>query len=746
MSKNQTWKKVLIIALVLIAALAITPLDKKLKPGLDLGGGTSLIYGIDTDGMKPEETKGVASRMVPILMRRIDPKGMSNIILKPQGDTRIEIQLPLASKETKELRDAYQNALDAIEADNVNLATIVRSLSKSKAEREETLSKIAGTSQENKQILESLALAYDARDTARKVRDGFLAQKEAIAKELESLGVNTNTLTYKLNEWVKLDSDEMDSAIEEFVAQGETEKALTAEQLSKKGMVIKFVSAHKEWAAIANKLTADNGINSDFDAAISSITKLNIGVDALASKIETASGRAYINELKVKFPAKAAKIDAFVTAFDAYKPVRGTLDDPEDVKRMLKGAGILEFRILPMIGSGTLSSQVASNYIEDLQLRGPKLASDNNYSWIAVDSPEDFKVQNAVMAEFAEDIYVLACNTKAESMLHDASVNWKLDKANATADQNGRRAIGFSFNEIAANMFFKLTGNNTGRPLCIILDDKAISAPNINEAIRSRGIITGEFNSIEQQDMINKLNAGSLPARISEAPISEKTIGAMIGEEYRDKGINSGLIGLAIVAVFMSVYYRFGGVIATIALVLNLLFILAVMSISAATFTLPGIAGLILTIGMAVDANVLIFERIREELTAGSSLRVALNNGYKKAFRTILDANITTFITALILMLVASEEIKGFAIVLMIGIISSMFTALFVTRVLFDSLIAMGAIKDTLRMRSFVNQPSFDWMTISNLLAVQAFKSILKKVTNSLTLRSNPKSKKLAKS
>ena len=113
---------------------------------------------------------------------------------------------------------------------------------------------------------------------------------------------------------------------------------------------------------------------------------------------------------------------------------------------------------------------------------------------------------------------------------------------------------------------------------------------------------------------------------------------------------------------------------------------------------------------MAVDANVLIFERIREELASGSSLRIAINNGYSKAFRTILDANLTTFITALILMLVASEEIKGFAIVLMIGILSSMFTALFVTRVLFDSLVAMGWIKDTLRMRSFVNQPNFDWM------------------------------------
>ncbi len=711
MSKNQTWKKVLIVALVIIAALSITPLDKKLKPGLDLGGGTSLIYSIDTEGMAADDIKDLSTKMVPILMRRIDPQGMSNIIIKPQGDTRIEIQLPLASKQTREKRQAYQDALDSIEADNINLATITRALSKDDAQREEIFEKMAGGSQERKAILENLAKAYDAREVARKTRDKALEEKQAIAKKLASLNINVESLNSKLNDWSKLSDKDLNAAIEKFINPSPEEaKALSAKQLSTKDTIIKYVKAYKSWADIVNKLTADNGINAKYDKALSQITKLNISVDALVANVETRSGREYIEKLKAQFPEKAAKIDAFVKAFDEYKPLRGTLDDPEDVKRMLKGAGILEFRILPSVGDGKLNAQMAQNYIDDLKLRGPKLSSDGNYVWVAIEKPDEFDVSNAVIAKFANKYYVLASNSPAETMLHNPSLNWKLTRSWPTSDQNGRRAIGFAFNEIASNMFFKLTSNNIGKPLCIILDDNAISAPNINSAISSSGIITGSFSQIEQNDMVNKLNAGSLPARISDAPISEKTIGATIGEKYRDQGIEAGIWGLAVVAVFMIIYYLFSGVIATIALVLNLLFILAVMSISAATFTLPGIAGLILTIGMAVDANVLIFERIREELAGGSSLRISINNGYSKAFRTILDANLTTFITALILMLVASEEIKGFAIVLMIGIISSMFTALFVTRVLFDFLMAAGWIKDTLRMRSFVNQPNFDWM------------------------------------
>ena len=223
--------------------------------------------------------------------------------------------------------------------------------------------------------------------------------------------------------------------------------------------------------------------------------------------------------------------------------------------------------------------------------------------------------------------------------------------------------------------------------------------------------------------MVNKLNAGSLPARLIEQPISVKSIGPSIGADNRDKGIRAVMIGLAAVVLCMLIYYMLAGSIANIALLMNLLFVLAIMALVRATFTLPGIAGVILTIGMSVDANVLIFERIREEQQRGCSLRIAIKNGYQRAFGTILDANLTTFITAAILLWCAPEEVKGFAIVLMLGIVSSMFTGLFVTRVVFDYLLARRIIKDRLLMLRLIHKPNINWMgarpiflTLSGLL------------------------------
>jgi SecD/SecF fusion protein len=190
-----------------------------------------------------------------------------------------------------------------------------------------------------------------------------------------------------------------------------------------------------------------------------------------------------------------------------------------------------------------------------------------------------------------------------------------------------------------------------------------------------------------------------------------RTIGPSIGSDNRDKGIKAGLIGLAAVVVCMLIYYMLAGSIADIALLVNILFILAAMALLRATFTLPGIAGIILTIGMSVDANVLIFERIREEQGKGASLRIAIRNGYQRAFRTILDANVTTFITAAILYWRASEEVKGFALVLMLGIASSMFTALFVTRVIFDLLLDKRIIKEHLAMLRLIHEPKINWMS-----------------------------------
>jgi SecD/SecF fusion protein len=246
-----------------------------------------------------------------------------------------------------------------------------------------------------------------------------------------------------------------------------------------------------------------------------------------------------------------------------------------------------------------------------------------------------------------------------------------------------------------------------------LLDGFAISAPIIEDRIGRQGIITGGaggFTQTQVADMVNKLNAGSLPARLVEQPISERTIGPSIGAENRDRGIKAGIIGLMGVITCMAVYYMVGGAIADAALLMNLLFTLAIMALLRATFTMPGIAGLILTIGMSVDANVLIFERVREEQQKGASLRISIKNGYEKAFSAIFDSNITTIMTAAVLYWVGSEDIKGFAIVLMLGLASSLFTALVVTRTIFEFLMNKRILKERLMMLHLIRKPNIDWM------------------------------------
>ncbi|MBP86092.1 MAG: protein translocase subunit SecDF [Planctomycetaceae bacterium] len=223
------------------------------------------------------------------------------------------------------------------------------------------------------------------------------------------------------------------------------------------------------------------------------------------------------------------------------------------------------------------------------------------------------------------------------------------------------------------------------RQLGIVLDNTLLSAPNIQEPITGgRGRITGQFTKEEVAFLVNILEAGSLPVILNPNPISESQINPLLGAETIQQGKVAISLSLVLVLVFIAIYYRFSGVVACTALVLNLLFILALMILIKAAFTLPGLAGLVLTVGMSVDANVLIFERIREELSRGAALRMAIRNGFARATTTIVDANVTTLITAIVLYGIGTDQIRGFAVTLILGILMSMFTAIFCSRIAFD--------------------------------------------------------------
>ena len=257
----------------------------------------------------------------------------------------------------------------------------------------------------------------------------------------------------------------------------------------------------------------------------------------------------------------------------------------------------------------------------------------------------------------------------------------ELVDAQPAFDQNGRPAVNFRFNPTGARAFGDYTAENIGSPFAIVLDEEVISAPVIQSHIPGgSGIITGNFTVEESTQLAVLLRAGALPAGLEF--LEERTIGPELGADSIEAGKLAAIVGALGVVVFMVASYGLFGVFATVALTFNMILIFAVLSILGATLTLPGIAGIVLTVGMAVDANVLVYERIREELKTARGPARAIDLGYEKALSAILDGNVTTLITALILFLVGSGPVRGFAITLGLGILTSVFTAIFVTRLL----------------------------------------------------------------
>jgi preprotein translocase subunit SecD len=239
------------------------------------------------------------------------------------------------------------------------------------------------------------------------------------------------------------------------------------------------------------------------------------------------------------------------------------------------------------------------------------------------------------------------------------------------------------FNSQGAADFDRITNENVRKRLAIVLDGVVHSAPVIQERISGgQAQITGNFTMDEARDLAIVLRAGALPAPVNI--LEERTVGPSLGSDSIRQGIMATLIGFLLVVVFMFIYYRLSGLVADSVLILNVIVLLGILAGFKATLTLPGIAGIVLVIGMAVDANVLIFERIREELRLGKPPRAAIDAGYSKAFVTILDSNVTTLIAALFLFAFGTGPVKGFALTLSIGIVVSMFTAVFVTRIIFD--------------------------------------------------------------
>jgi len=363
-----------------------------------------------------------------------------------------------------------------------------------------------------------------------------------------------------------------------------------------------------------------------------------------------------------------------------------TQDEMASIKRIITSLGALEFRITSSEADNAfIVAQARKTNDNDVYSASADGEKKRVARWVPFhpDAEQSFIDDNSlvtrVTAQAVKQVLVLMDAPK-ESVTGD-----NLVRASQGTDRVGNPSVNFQFDAVGAARFSMLTQRNISRRLGILLDGSLYSAPTINDVISDRGEITGMRDAERVKEQVRVLEAGRLPAALYQQPTTEMYIGATLGEDTIVKGVRSMLVGTGAVIIFMLIYYRFAGIVANIAVVLNVLITVALMIQFQAAFTLSGLAGLALTVGMAVDANVLIYERMREELGRGATLRMAIRNGFDRASTTIIDANVTTLIAGFVLYSIGTDQVKGFAVTLIIGLLANLFTAITVSRAIFDT-------------------------------------------------------------
>ncbi|GAB4108278.1 MAG: hypothetical protein Kow00105_14820 [Phycisphaeraceae bacterium] len=684
--ESLLWKACL-IALVLSAfGLALWfpgengygPKDR-LIPGLDLAGGTTLVY--DVKVPRDRDAKTVIDETISILSRRVDPTGTRNLVWRQVAGNRIEVQMPLPDAETNRRRQAYRAAREAILSSNIVEHELDVKLRLQGEERLNELKKLAGDDPALYEKLVKLAEAHD----------------QLAAATIE-------------NEQAQQAYDEAEQALSQLPADSDAEQRSAAqarvEQLRKElqAKALRYLDAKDAYEAAKQAVLSENITEFELDR-----------IEDLPVPEQEGPGvrnlrREAVDKLIEQHPGKKNLIEAWYDAYAAYESRKGQLDDPDDLIKLLQGSGVLEFRIVAEPNDPGLDVQAYRDQLAEL---GPRAGRDKPWVWCEIDDiekfidgPENlaelerdpiafFERRGQVGQKYGDKYYILLGNVPSLAMTQDQ--NWSLRSARPTVDPNsGQPAVAFTLDARGGERMSQITGPNVGKQMAILLDGKVISSPVLNSKIADNGQITGGAGGFSQEELtylVNTLKAGSLEGELSKRPISQKTIGAKFGQDNIISGYTAARDALIAVAVFMLIYYLFAGLVADFALVANMILILGTMAALKATFTLPGIAGIVLTIGMAVDANVLIFERIREESERGADLATSIRLGFEKALSTILDANITTLITCIVLGYTATVEIKGFAVTLGIGIIATLFTSLFCTRVFMEMYLKYGKAK-----------------------------------------------------
>ncbi len=689
---RRYWTKItLVIALLLLATFAAMPPEKKLRLGKDLRGGVTLVYSVE---VRPgENSREILASVIDVLKDRVDPKGLFEISMVPQGRDRIEITMPLPGADVKAKRAEFDAMLDELDADRLPPARIDRVMSLPASERAAGIEALANGDASKRAALEQLAARADA---AAYQRQAF--------EESQEQGADDATL--------------QSLALEAAQAEIDYEAARAA-------IASRSLSAEEVRRALR--------LSDDGKRLFDDQTKEQV---VLPSPRQRA-----LDRLREDYPEQESRLDSLVEKYKEYEAIRTTLDDPADLERLLRASGVLSFRITVDPGSIVDEEQMRA----DLQEKGPRAARASDMAWFKINKIDGWYNNAAGLAaigrdpsgffaslggdgyiveEYNGEYFMLAWDVRGSKLTPDSSRNWKVARAFQSADQIGRPAISFIMDPRGASLLGELTEAHVGDSMAVLLDDEIFTAPNLNSRISRNGQIMGDFSPTELAYIIRVLNAGSLQNKLSSTPISRNAIGPELGLDYLKKGLGAGIIALISVSLFMVVYYFRCGLIAVLGLSCNALLLMGAMSALSATFTLPGIAGIILTFGMAVDSNVLIFERIREELREGRDMKAAVRLGFSKAMSSIVDGNVTNLIVCIVLANVGTQEIKGFAITLGVGVLTTMFSALVISRLVFAVLIELKLMTRIRMLPSAVPaierafEPNINWLGLRWIFVV----------------------------
>lgn len=655
--------KIIRNALITIAVLAfmgfsIFPPERQLRLGKDLSGGVSLTYTVQV--APGEDSKSVLARTIDVLKRRVDPQGLSEISMVAQGRDRIEITMPLPNEAVKKKKAAYEDALNALSRSAINPAAFEQMMRSPAAEREQRLAALAGSNAQRRELIQKAVTAYDESVAATAA---FQAAQEKGVGEVE-----------------------LDALVEK-AAQAD----LRFEEAREK-----VLQSALSGAEVRRVLQLSDAPRSIFDSQTN-------------ERITLPSPREKgLSRLREAHPEFDAELDEIQRLYADYAGSRRSLDDPADLQRLIRNAGVLTFRITAAPGDHPEETRLR----QELRDRGPRNVRSTDARWYKINqvdnwydsvqqlqlleqSPQQFFAQSGYVGEeYDGEYYLLAWDTP-QTRLTPAEGDWRVAGAQEGRDELGRPSISFVMDTAGALKLGNLTKGHVGEKMGVLLDDEIYTAPNLQSAISRSGQIAGDFSAEEREYVIRVLSAGSLQSKLSPEPISISALGPELGADNLQQGVKAGIIALITVSAFMVLYYFQCGVIAVIALMANALTILGAMAMNKAAFTMPGIAGVILTFGMAVDSNVLIYERIREELRRGLDLKAATRLGFQKALSSIVDGNVTNLIVCVVLGYTGTAEIKGFAITMSIGVLATLFAALVVSRLIFDVLLNVVGWKKT---------------------------------------------------